>query len=128
VIPEQVHHKRLIKGSLILLICGVLYYCFVKITGIGIPCLFRLVTGLKCPGCGVSTMILALTEGDIRSAFIANRFLLVTLPFLLFEIVFAVYLYWLGKRQPKWNNVLLIVYLIVLLLFGLLRNLTGFGW
>ena len=31
---------------------GCAYAAFYRITGIGIPCLFRLITGFKCPGCG----------------------------------------------------------------------------
>lgn len=37
--------------------------------GIGIPCLFRLVTGFQCPGCGNSRAVLALLRLDLQAAF-----------------------------------------------------------
>ena len=39
---------------------GLLYGIFVSYTGLAIPCLFRKVTGLLCPGCGVTGMCVAL--------------------------------------------------------------------
>lgn len=42
------------------LIIGMLYAVFIKITGISIPCLFREITGLKCPGCGITTFFMNL--------------------------------------------------------------------
>jgi len=125
---EQIQRRKLIKGTLILVICGVLYYCFVKITGIGIPCVFRLLTGLKCPGCGITTMLMSLATGDIRAAYEANRFLLITLPFLLFEMGFFYYQKWMSMQQPRWNEILLVVYVAMLIAFGVLRNLTCVGW
>lgn len=120
---KQIHRRNLIAGTLTVLICGVLYYCFVKMTGTGIPCFFHLITGLKCPGCGISTMLMTLIEGDFQAAFTANPFLLVTLPLLLFELGFSFWLEWNEERQPKWNNILLIIYIVLLVLFGILRNI-----
>jgi len=125
VTPDKARQKRLLRGSLILLICGVLYYCFVKMTGFGIPCLFRWITGFKCPGCGISTMIMALAAGDFRAAFEANCFLLLSSPFLLVEIAYSFYLAWVGKKQPKWNDGILIAYAVLLILFGVIRNLPN---
>ncbi len=33
---------------------GFSYAAFIKLTGWRIPCVFRLITGLKCPGCGIT--------------------------------------------------------------------------
>ena len=41
---------------------GLLYGIFVSYTGLAIPCLFRKVTGLLCPGCGVTGMCVALVH------------------------------------------------------------------
>ena len=65
---------------------GVIYFCWLKVTGIGIPCIFRKITGWYCPGCGITTLILCISEQDFVGAFWANPFLFVTSPFLLGEL------------------------------------------
>ena len=48
-------------------------------TGIGMPCLFRSVTGWSCPLCGGTRMGSALLHGDIASAFAYNPVALIGL-------------------------------------------------
>ena len=60
------------KSKLLLGLCaagalGLLLY-FLALNGIGIPCLFRKVTGFLCPGCGNSRAALALLRLDLRGA------------------------------------------------------------
>ena len=45
---------RLPKGLLFAGIAGGIYYLLIQFTPLRIPCFFRTVTGLQCPGCGVS--------------------------------------------------------------------------
>lgn len=121
--PAAAVRKRIIRTYLTVILCGVLYTCFVEITGLGIPCLFHLITGLKCPGCGISRMFLCLLAGDVDGAFAANPFLLATLPFLLAEIAYFTAKRWQGKKPAGRNDAVLAVYTAVLLLFGILRNI-----
>ncbi|MCR5487478.1 MAG: DUF2752 domain-containing protein [Lachnospiraceae bacterium] len=104
-----------------LLLAAYLYWF--RRTGIGIPCVFRLVTGLKCPGCGITTMLAALVFFDFRGAFQANPFLFVTLPFLILECGIE----WHRRRKHaqngRINQILIYGYLCLLMLFGVLRNL-----
>ncbi len=118
-----VHRHRL---AYLVVGLGFLYLLFLDLTGIGIPCLFHLVTGLKCPGCGVTTMVLSLSRLDFLSAYKANPFLLLTLPFLFFEVVYAGFYLPMKNKRNKANDVLLILYAIGLLVFGILRNVFGF--
>src|SRR4051794_38488830 len=46
------------------------------------PCVFHLVTGLHCPGCGATRCVYSLVHGDLRQAAAYNPLLLVILPFL----------------------------------------------
>ena len=54
--------KKLLMNIFLLGMAGLLYGIFVSYTGLAIPCLFRKVTGLLCPGCGVTGMCVALLQ------------------------------------------------------------------
>lgn len=104
---------------------GCAYAAFYRITGIGIPCLFHLITGFKCPGCGVTRMLICLLQLDIGAAFRYNAVLLCMFPFLI--VFFA---YWLYRyiRYGKKNNtrpmaILCFVFVTILLAWGIVRNI-----
>ena len=44
------------------------------VTGVGVPCPWRLLTGTLCPFCGATTMGAALLHGDVAAAWSANQF------------------------------------------------------
>ncbi len=117
--------KRKLKNGLIFLIIGFLYLVWIKLTGLAVPCVTRRVTGYKCPGCGATTLVVAIAGFDFKEAFLANRFLLVTLPFLIFELVFVNMREVYGKDNPKWNKILLIIYIVFFVIFGFVRNIMG---
>lgn len=116
---------RILKRYLIVLGAGILYFVFTSVTKIGIPCPFRFVTGLQCPGCGISRMLIALAHLDFVSAFHYNPFILLTSPILLFIIFYADYRYIKtgDSSLGKWNF-LLIAELAGLLIFGIARNIV----
>lgn len=116
-IPSAVRKYSLISAA------GFLYLFWLKGTGIGIPCPFHLITGLKCPGCGISTMLVRLASRDLRGSFEANPFLFVTWPFIVWEIIFSEDLRQRSLSDPAWNRALLAAYLAALIVFGVLRNL-----
>ncbi|MBR5316187.1 MAG: DUF2752 domain-containing protein [Firmicutes bacterium] len=107
----------------IVLLAGVLYYIWVRMTELKIPCLFRTVTGLMCPGCGITTMIMYMGQLRWLEAYEANPFLFITMPFLLLELGYVFYLDQKGKKHPKWNQILLVGYIVLLILFGIARNI-----
>lgn len=120
--------RRVFKaaGILFLFLCaGLLYGWFFLRTGIGIPCPIRLVTGFKCPGCGVTHMCAALLRLDISAAFAANPMILLLSPVLVavFLPAFWGYLktgcFCLGHVQ----NIVVWICIFLLLAFGVVRNI-----
>lgn len=107
------------------LVAGVIYYFLVTFTSFRIPCFFHLVTGLKCPGCGVSTIFVEASHLNIAAAFAANPFLFVTFPFIVFELVWAMIRTQRGTKNPRANEILLWIYIGLLLAWGVIRNIFG---
>lgn len=115
--------KRAINTLLVLVLIGIAYYIFISLTGLAIPCIFRQITSYKCPGCGITTMLVALAHGNINDAFDANPFLFITSPFLLVEFYIHVNCYIKEKQISKTNRFILLLYIIALIIFGIIRNM-----
>ena len=60
---------KTIQSYLIIFSAGLLYYIVNIIFNIKIPCVFNKITGLYCPGCGISRMFISLFSGEIKTAF-----------------------------------------------------------
>ena len=120
--------KKVLTVSAILLAVGVLYVLLCTYTSFRIPCLFRLITGFKCPGCGVTGMCLSLLKFDFESAFLHNRILTLMLPF--GAVITACYLYRYIKSGEKMlgksSRVIVFLMIAILLVFGIIRNI--YGW
>lgn len=111
-----------------LLVMGAAVCVFLAQYGIGIPCMFHLVTGFYCPGCGVSRMGIALLHGDIRAAWHYNPVILSMLP-LLFVLgcrFLTRYIKTGSMQAKKGENAIIYAMIAVLLVFGVLRNLPPF--
>ena len=92
-------------------------------------CLFHALTGLNCPGCGMTRALYALLHGHVRLALKDNALLVLALAALLIPLVRLGTLAMRGKPAgfdipPK----VLWLFLVVALVFAVLRNLPGFGW
>ena len=103
---------------------GLLYALAVNIIGFGIPCIFRTVTGLKCPGCGVSEMCLSLLRLDFSHAFRANPAIMLLTPawIFIFADISVRYIRTGSKVPGKAANVTAIFAAVVLVAFGVIRN------
>lgn len=117
--------KDLLLRGAILAGAGAAYVCLIAVLGRGLYCPFWQLTGLLCPGCGVTRMCLALLRLDLAGAWRANAALLLALPVL---AALAVRLMWVyvrtGRRMPSRGEERLIWALVVYFLaWGILRNL-----
>ncbi len=120
--------KKLLMNIFLLGMAGLLYGIFVSYTGLAIPCLFRKVTGLLCPGCGVTGMCVALLHLDWRGAFSCHPVLFVLLlPLTAVFICGAAGYVQNGRfRFARWQNLILYVSVAALVIFGVVRNLVRF--
>ena len=110
-------YQVLKKGAVILAV-GCAYCVWLALTGIGIPCVFHLVTGLKCPGCGVSRACICEAQLNFASAAHYN------IAFVILQPVWAVcIIMWLFDSGVRFRRVVSIISLIILLLFFVLRNI-----
>lgn len=119
--------QRIKKAGIYLIaaiIIGYTYAIFVNVTGWAIPCVFHRITGLKCPGCGVTRMCLAIIRFDIAEAFRSNQMLFILLPVLL--IIFGNYTIGYIKTGrwflSKGYTALTYICIGLLLLYAVYRN------
>ena len=108
-----------------LIVGGGCYYLLAHYCSISIPCFFYQITGWQCPGCGVSRMFLHIIQGDFSSAFFDNPVIFCLLP------VFASISFLMTRRYlcglPLTNRIMdigLSIIIIILLIFGILRNIV----
>ncbi|MCR5833272.1 MAG: DUF2752 domain-containing protein [Selenomonadaceae bacterium] len=105
------------------LLLGIAYFLWVKFTGLSLPCPFHYLTGYYCPGCGITTMILSLSAGDMQSAFVANRALFLLIPGIIWLIIQdQTDLLMQTPKQRSVHKALLLSVLICLLIYGIVRN------
>lgn len=113
------------KKLALILLCGTAYLFFVLLTGLSVPCPFHLVTGLKCPSCGITDMFLSAARLDFKSAFAYNPVVFVSLPVLLILYLAETARYIrTGKRKlHPISKGILIIEAVVLILYGIIRNI-----
>lgn len=106
---------------------GLGYAGLVHVLGRGLYCPFYMATGLLCPGCGVSRMCLSLLRGDWAGAWRANPGLVVLSPLLavLMGLRARRYVRTGEKKTPAWEARLWVILAVLLVAYGVLRNLSG---
>lgn len=107
------------------IICGTAYGILVSVVHFGIPCIFHEITGLKCPGCGITGGIVRIMHFDFYGAFQSNAFLFLIIPYVLLVFIHTSKEYILtGKyKLGTGKNLIDITFLILLVLWGIFRNI-----
>ena len=113
-----------IKRLLFVLLFGLAYLIFIRITGLSVPCPFHLATGLYCPSCGITGMFLALARLDFAGAFSHNPVIFVTLPVLLaLYLTESIRYIKNGERAlSRITKTILMIEIILLMIYGIIRN------
>lgn len=121
--------KKYIQICLILLSIFLIYYFLNQNFGFAIQCPFYALTGLYCPGCGITRCLFALLKLNFKEAFYFNQLVFILLPFFGLYICYKAYVALFQKEnkvKKYMPNYVLYVLLGITILFGILRNLPGF--
>ena len=123
--------KRLCAAAAAILAVGLGYaFLGVWLGGTLIPCFIHELTGLYCPGCGLSRMCLALLRLDFAAAFRANTAVfLLLVPGAILTVQLCIQYVKTGRVRPSRRQSIVIGSMIaLLLLFAVLRNLPAFSF
>ena len=114
------------KHAGILLGIGFAYYLLIQFTPFHLFCLFQRITKLACPGCGITHFLVRLLHFDIPGAVQENvavaGLILLWGPLLFIRVIW--HPKWLQKNG-RFERILACICVVLLLLFGILRNLPG---
>ena len=112
---------------LLFLVVGNLYL----LSDFQIDCPFHKLTGLYCPGCGITRCLTSIIHLEFYQAFRYNPYVFLLLPLIISYIVYQIYIWvcdkedYISKKIPK---SLLIIIIITLMLYSILRNISYFSW
>ena len=126
--PDRAARRRKLAGrALGLGLAGAAYAVWLAATGLGVPCLFHLCTGLLCPGCGISRALLALAQGRLALALRCNAAAVVLAPFLgwLLACMARRYVREGTARLSPRAQAAVWAAAVLLVLFGAVRNLPA---
>lgn len=119
--------KRVALVVILFILCGLAYALVVSLLGFGIPCIFRLVTGFRCPGCGITHAALCFLKLDIVGAVRANAFIIPIVLFVGWVLGYSTVRY-IKKgfmRLDSGSRIADIGFLILLLVWWVVRNVIG---
>ena len=125
--------KRILLVSFLIVVLiyfSFLYYKLYNLFGIGIPCIFHKITGLYCPGCGITRAIFSLFRFDFVSAIKYNFLLFLIFPFLIYYFGYKIksWIFFEYNTKQIIPNFFIYILLFITILYGILRNITIFSF
>ena len=122
--------KNLLDKSFIVVSFILMFFygaCYI-LTGKGFPCLFYKITGLYCPGCGITRMFISIFNLKFYQAFRYNPLVFILLILLIIYCGLDSIKYTIKKRHITIPKNFYIILLILVILFGILRNIPLFSY
>lgn len=125
---KEDHLKTKIKivSFLLFLVCIYFILEILMSNNIHFDCLILKYTGYYCPGCGISRMILSLFRGQFYQAFRWNPLLFISLIIVIIYLLLSIFIK--IKISDKNKLRIMISYLIIVILFAILRNIPMFSF
>lgn len=117
--------KKASKIILLLLLLVLLSFIVTNlVTVIKYKCPFNLFFNIKCPGCGVTRMFLSIFELNFKSAFHYNSLFFVSIILFILYLIYVFICIILNKKYYKlnWNHA--IIFAIILVIYGVIRNIV----
>lgn len=109
-----------------MVILAAIFLCDPSTSVLAPKCLFRMVTGFDCPGCGTSRALYSMIHMDFANAWSMN-------PILFFAIPYGIVILWLhygggAHRYPRLNRSLtgfraILIVIAIILIYWVGRNI-----
>ena len=121
---------KVTRKKIAISIIAIIFLLLVVLKIIKVPCIFHEITGLYCPGCGITRMIISILNLDFYQAFRYNPLVFILSPLLILIVSNEIYCYLFDKdnKLDKKFSKLLIFLVILFLVFGVLRNIPLFSY
>lgn len=116
--------KKLVAGTALVVLAGFVYYIIVRFFNLSIPCPLRFFTGIVCPGCGTTRMVMAILRFDFKAAFSFQPVLFCALiPLAVCFSAMAVNYVKKGtKTLYLWQNIIVYTTIVALLVYCVYVN------
>ena len=117
--------KTFFTGLFLIIFIFLGYYLF---TTSFFPCLFHKITGLYCPGCGITRMFISLFKLNFYQAFRYNPFAFILLILTLIYQTIKLIINHFSTNKIHLNNYIYITLLVLTICFGIIRNIPYFSY
>ena len=126
---QKLDKKRLFLSlAVVFAVCALLiaHHIVWRSTGIGIPCLFNKLFGIKCAGCGMTRAMFALFSLDIKGAHEYNLLILPMLAYIVWFVGRIIHRFARHKESPFDVKPYAVHFVMaaLLLIYGVLRNIS----
>lgn len=113
------------KSELLILVVSIIAsYLLIYLLDIGCP--INKIFGIECAGCGLTRMFLAIFKFNFYQAFRFNPCMFILLAFFVLYFIYVIICKLLRKKYFKLGFKTAIVIVVLVIGFGILRNINGF--
>ncbi len=119
--------RRVAFIATLFIVIGIIYVAVVSFLKFGIPCVFYELTGLKCPGCGITRAIISMLHFRIYDAMTYNALAFLIIAYILFIFINTSWVYIKSGiyHLSAGKEYISVIFLILLVAWGIVRNVIG---